>query len=89
VKWRLRRACSSPRTRRSSGSTSARSSCAPATYLVKPFPQHDLLPTIRAARARHEEPAALREEVESLPEALAARQAIARPKELLMEREGL
>jgi response regulator NasT len=58
-------------------------------YLVKPFRETDLLPAIATARARHEELAALREEAESLAEALAARKAIERAKGLLMEREGL
>ena len=58
-------------------------------YLVKPFRASDLLPAIATARARHEELAALREEAESLSEALAARKAIERAKGLLMEREGL
>ena len=58
-------------------------------YLVKPFREQDLVPAIRTARARHEELAALREEAESLAEALAARKAIERAKGLLMEREGL
>ena len=58
-------------------------------YLVKPFREADLLPAIHAARARHEELAALREEAESLAEALAARKSIERAKGLLMEREGL
>jgi response regulator NasT len=58
-------------------------------YLVKPFRETDLLPAIRTARARHEELAALREEADSLAEALAARKAIERAKGLLMEREGL
>src|SRR5437773_1762981 len=58
-------------------------------YLVKPFRESDLLPAIRTARARHEELAALREEAESLAEALAARKSIERAKGLLMEREGL
>jgi response regulator NasT len=58
-------------------------------YLVKPFREQDLLPAIQAARARHEELAAVREEVESLTEALAARKAIERAKGLLMEKEGL
>src|SRR6266571_68750 len=44
-------------------------------YLVKPFRESDLLPAIHTARARHEELAALREEAESLAEALAARKA--------------
>ena len=58
-------------------------------YLVKPFREQDLLPAIRAARARHEELVALREEAESLAEALAARKAIERAKGLLMQKEGL
>jgi response regulator NasT len=58
-------------------------------YLVKPFRESDLLPAIKTARARHEELSALREEAESLAEALAARKAIERAKGLLMEREGL
>ena len=58
-------------------------------YLVKPFREVDLLPAIQAARARHEELTALREQVDSLAEALAARKSIERAKGLLMEREGL
>ena len=58
-------------------------------YLVKPFREVDLLPAIQAARARHEELATLREQVDSLAEALAARKSIERAKGLLMEREGL
>jgi response regulator NasT len=58
-------------------------------YLVKPFREQDLLPAIRTARARHEELVALREEAESLAEALAARKAIERAKGLLMVKEGL
>jgi two-component system, response regulator PdtaR len=58
-------------------------------YLVKPFREQDLLPAIRTARARHDELAALREEAESLAEALAARKAIERAKGLLMAKEGL
>ena len=58
-------------------------------YLVKPFREQDLLPAIRAARARHEELLELRAEAESLAEALASRKAIERAKGLLMEKEGL
>ncbi|HEY6029270.1 MAG TPA: response regulator [Gaiellaceae bacterium] len=58
-------------------------------YLVKPFREQDLLPAIQAARARFEELQAVREEAESLADALAARKAIERAKGLLMEREGL
>jgi two-component system, response regulator PdtaR len=58
-------------------------------YLVKPFRESDLLPAIQTARARHEELTALREEAESLAEALAARKAIERAKGILMQQEGL
>ena len=58
-------------------------------YLVKPFREADLLPAIATARARHEELASLREEADSLAEALAARKAIERAKGILMERDGL
>jgi two-component system, response regulator PdtaR len=58
-------------------------------YLVKPFRETDLLPAIQTARARHEELQTLRDEAESLSEALAARKVVERAKGLLMEREGL
>jgi response regulator NasT len=58
-------------------------------YLVKPFREQDLLPAIQAARARHDELQAVREEAESLAEALAARKVIERAKGLLMQKEGL
>jgi two-component system, response regulator PdtaR len=58
-------------------------------YLVKPFREAELLPAIKTARARHDELAALREEAESLSEALAARKSIERAKGLLMTKEGL
>ena len=58
-------------------------------YLVKPFREKDLVPAIAAARARHDELQAVREEAESLQEALAARKVIERAKGLLMETEGL
>ena len=58
-------------------------------YLVKPFREQDLLPAIRTARARYEELVALREQADSLTEALASRKSIERAKGLLMEREGL
>ena len=58
-------------------------------YLVKPFRETDLLPAIRAARARHAELEALREEAESLTEALATRKVVERAKGLLMEREAI
>src|SRR5205085_8247249 len=58
-------------------------------YLVKPFRESDLLPAIATARARHEELKTLRDEAESLAEALAARKVIERAKGLLMAKEGL
>jgi response regulator NasT len=58
-------------------------------YLVKPFREQDLVPAIETARARHAELAAVREEADSLAEALAARKAIERAKGVLMEKEGL
>ena len=58
-------------------------------YLVKPFREGDLLPAIETARARHAELAALREEADSLADALAARKAIERAKGLLMAKDGL
>ena len=58
-------------------------------YLVKPFRETDLLPAIETARTRHQELVALREEADSLAEALAARKAIERAKGILMQREGL
>ena len=56
---------------------------------MKPFRETDLLPAIETARARYEELRALREEADSLAEALAARKAIERAKGILMQREGL
>jgi len=58
-------------------------------YLVKPFRETDLLPAIAAATARHEELSALREEAESLAEALATRKIVEQAKGLLMERDSL
>ena len=58
-------------------------------YLVKPFREQDLVPAIETARARHAELAAVREEAESLADALSARKAIERAKGLLMEKESL
>jgi two-component system, response regulator PdtaR len=58
-------------------------------YLVKPFREADLLPAIATARARHSELQALRDEADSLAEALAARKAIERAKGLLMKKENL
>jgi response regulator NasT len=58
-------------------------------YLAKPFREEDLLPAIATARARFDQLAAVRDEAESLSEALAARKLIERAKGLLMESQGL
>jgi response regulator NasT len=58
-------------------------------YLAKPFREDALLPALATAVARFEELAAVRDEVETLSEALAARKAIERAKGILMERERL
>ena len=58
-------------------------------YLVKPFREQDLVPAIATARARYEELSAVREEAESLADALAARKSIERAKGLLMAKEQL
>jgi two-component system, response regulator PdtaR len=58
-------------------------------YLVKPFRDGDLLPAIETARARHAELSELREQTESLRDALEARKVIERAKGLLMEKDGL
>jgi AmiR/NasT family two-component response regulator len=58
-------------------------------YLVKPFRETDLLPAIATATARHDELQALREEADSLGDALAARKAIERAKGILMAKEGV
>ena len=58
-------------------------------YLAKPFREEDLMPAIATARARFSELAAVREEVDSLADALAARKAIERAKGILMQKNGL
>ena len=58
-------------------------------YLSKPFREADLLPAIATARARFGELTAVRDEVETLAEALAARKAIERAKGILMHKDGL
>jgi AmiR/NasT family two-component response regulator len=58
-------------------------------YLVKPFRETDLLPAIQTARARHAELETMRDEAESLAEALATRKIVERAKGILMGREGL
>ena len=58
-------------------------------YLVKPFRETDLLPRSSRARAARGARRRVREEAESLAEALAARKAIERAKGLLMAKEEL
>jgi AmiR/NasT family two-component response regulator len=58
-------------------------------YLAKPFREHDLLPAIATARARFEELTAVRDEVETLTDSLAARKAIERAKGILMAKDAL
>ena len=58
-------------------------------YLAKPFREDALLPAIATARARFGELAAVREQVDTLADALAARNAIERAKGILMEKEML
>lgn len=58
-------------------------------YLAKPFREEDLLPAIATAGARFTELAAVREEVETLADALAARKAIERAKGILMQKDSL
>jgi AmiR/NasT family two-component response regulator len=58
-------------------------------YLAKPFREQDLLPAIATAQARFNELSAVREEVETLSDALAARKAIERAKGILMQKDSL
>jgi two-component system, response regulator PdtaR len=58
-------------------------------YLAKPFRREDLLPAIETARARFAQLAAVREQVDTLADALAARKAIERAKGILMEKQSL
>src|SRR5258706_4996055 len=58
-------------------------------YLAKPFREEDLLPAIATARARFGELAAVRDQVDTLADALAARKAIERAKGILMEKQAL
>jgi response regulator NasT len=58
-------------------------------YLAKPFREDDLLPAIATARARFGQLAAVREQVDTLADALAARKSIERAKGILMSKQSL
>ncbi|MHB8468911.1 MAG: ANTAR domain-containing response regulator [Gaiellaceae bacterium] len=58
-------------------------------YLAKPFREAALLPAITTAQARFTQLAAVREQVDSLADALAARKAIERAKGILMAKQSL
>jgi len=58
-------------------------------YVVKPFREQDLIPAIRTAQARYEELLTLREQFDSVADALAAQKAVEEAKSLLMLKEGL
>jgi AmiR/NasT family two-component response regulator len=58
-------------------------------YLSKPFREDDLLPAIATAKARFGELTAVREQVDTLSDALASRKAIERAKGILMEKQSL
>jgi response regulator NasT len=58
-------------------------------YLAKPFREDDLLPAVATAQARFDELTAVRDQVDSLADALASRKAIERAKGILMEKQAL
>ncbi|WP_026918984.1 ANTAR domain-containing response regulator [Gordonia shandongensis] len=58
-------------------------------YLVKPFTQADLVPTIELALSRYRELTALEAEIDDLADRLDARKLIDRAKGLLMDSRGL
>lgn len=58
-------------------------------YLAKPFRENDLLPAIATAQARFGELTEVREQVDSLADALASRKAIERAKGILMDKQSL
>ena len=58
-------------------------------YLVKPISEAELAPVIELAVARFAEWHALQREAASRQEALVAREAVAKAKRLLMDRDGL
>lgn len=59
------------------------------SYLVKPFREADLIPSIEMALARFREFQQLRQEVEGLKDALETRKLVERAKGVLMETQGL
>ncbi len=60
-----------------------------AGYLVKPFRESDLTPSIEVALARFSEFRAMEREVDTLQEALETRKAVDRAKGILMDTQGL
>lgn len=60
-----------------------------AGYLVKPFRESDLAPSIEVALARFSEFRAMEREVGSLQEALETRKLVERAKGILMDTQGL
>jgi response regulator NasT len=58
-------------------------------YLTKPFREQDVVPAIQTAQARHGEFSELKQQTNSLLEALEARKSIERAKGILMAKEGL
>lgn len=58
-------------------------------YLVKPFTEADLTPAIETALARFQEFDDVKQQAESLQEALDTRKAVDRAKGLLMDRKGM
>jgi two-component system, response regulator PdtaR len=58
-------------------------------YVVKPFREQDLIPAIRTAEARYAELLVLREQFDSVADALAAQKSVEEAKALLMLKEGL
>jgi response regulator NasT len=60
-----------------------------AGYLVKPFRESDLPPSIEVALARFSEFRAMEREVDTLQDALETRKAVDRAKGILMDTQGL
>jgi AmiR/NasT family two-component response regulator len=58
-------------------------------YLVKPYREEDLTPTIEVALARFREFQELQQEVDNLQQALETRKLVDRAKGILMDKQGL